>query len=61
MTMAHNALVTVGCFEIGMLSKELRDLGFHGQGEQGARSVAQNIGKWVVEGPWLNQLGDVMV
>ena len=61
MTVAHDTAATVGGLEISMFAKKFGDLGLHGLGQQGARSVAQHLGELVVERSWLNQLDDVIV
>ena len=47
--------------QIGMFGQKLGDLGFDRLGQQGARTIAQDLGQLVSEDPWLNQLKDVIV
>src|SRR5438874_8966554 len=44
-----------------MLGEEFGHLGLDRLGQQGARSVAQHLGKRVGERPWLKQLDDVSI
>src|SRR5947208_5977113 len=44
-----------------MLGEEFGHLGLDRLGQQGARSVAQHLGKRVAERPWLKQLDDVSI
>src|SRR5260221_8406837 len=44
-----------------MLSEEFGHLGLDRLGQQGARSVAQHLGKRVGERPWLKQLDEVSI
>src|SRR5881392_1972264 len=44
-----------------MLGEEFGHLGLDRLGQQGARSVAQHLGKRVGERPWLKQLNDVSI
>src|SRR5947207_8329518 len=44
-----------------MLGEEFGHLGLDRLGQQGARSVAQHLGKRVGERPWLKQLDDVNI
>src|SRR5258706_6986122 len=44
-----------------MLGEEFGYLGLDRLGQQGARSVAQHLGKRVGERPWLKQLDDVSI
>src|SRR5438477_11953678 len=44
-----------------MLGEEFGHLGLDRLGQQGARSVAQHLGKRVGERPWLKQLEDVSI
>ena len=60
MTVAHNALVTIFGLQIAMLGKKVRHLCLNGMDEQRSRPVAQNLGERVADGPWLNQLDDVI-
>src|SRR6202171_3074351 len=44
-----------------MLGEEFGHLGLDRLGQQGARSVAQHLGKRVGKRPWLKQLDDVSI
>src|SRR5882757_11112057 len=44
-----------------MLGEEFGHLGLDRLGQQGARSVAQHLGKRVGERPWLKQLDNVSI
>src|SRR5258706_9305170 len=44
-----------------MLGEEFGHLGLDRLGQQGARSVAQHLGKRVGERPWLKQLDEVSI
>src|SRR5437762_14377609 len=44
-----------------MLGEEFGHIGLDRLGQQGARSVAQHLGKRVGERPWLKQLDDVSI
>jgi len=44
-----------------MFGQKPGDLGFDRLGQQGTRSIAQDLGQMVGEDPWLNQLDDVIV
>src|SRR5258706_15204535 len=44
-----------------MLGEEFGNLSLDRLGQQGARSVAQHLGKRVGERPWLKQLDDVSI
>jgi hypothetical protein len=44
-----------------MFGQKLGDLGFDRLGQQGARTIAQDLGQLVSEDPWLNQLKHVIV
>src|SRR5215211_6945074 len=44
-----------------MLGEKFGHLGLDRLGQQGARSVAQNLGERVGERPWLKQLDDVSI
>jgi hypothetical protein len=52
---AHDATATVAGLEIGVLAKELGDLGLHGLGQQGARPAAQHLCQLVLERSWQTQ------
>ena len=58
---ANHALAASSGLEIDMLGEEFRHLGLDRLGQQGARSVAQNLGERVGERPWLRQLDDVSI
>jgi hypothetical protein len=58
---AHDAPMAVLDLQIGMFGQKLGDLGFDRLGQQGARTIAQDLGQLVSEDPWLNQLKDVIV
>ena len=61
MAMAHNTLMPVFGFQIGMLGDEGRNLGIDGLGEQRSRTIAKNFRERIGKASWLNQLGDVIL
>src|SRR5680860_1750636 len=61
MAMPHDAPVAVRGLQLGVLGEKIGDLGLDCLSEQGARTIAQDIGELVVERPWLNQFDDSIV
>ena len=57
----HDALQSILGREVGMLAKELGDLGLNGLGEQSTSAIAQDICGRILEGSWLNQFRNVIV
>ena len=60
MTVPHDALAAIFGLQIAMLGKKVRHLRFHRMDKKRLRPVAQNLGEWIADGPWLNQLDDVI-
>jgi hypothetical protein len=61
MAVADKPLAASLRLEIGVLAKELGDLGLDRLRKQGPRSVAQHLGEPILECSWLNQLHGVIV
>jgi len=61
MAVADEPLAASLRLEIGVLAKELGDLGLDRLGQQGPRSAAQDLGEPILECSWLNQLDNVIV
>ena len=61
MPVAHDAPMAIAGLQISMFGQKLGNLGFDRLGQQSARPIAQDLSQMVGEGPWLNQLDDVIV